>query len=331
PERNYTLFFPADTAVAQCGQMPAANLKREVLGCDVLGVFVQDKAALQPTGACLVVKRTYTVVNWCNYVDACGDPVQWAVVVPKDPRGDGPDGVGVFVKDQDPTDGVEEIYFDDNGNGLPDEAEKVSSLRYNNPANTPCASGIKGQIAWMFTQDIALPDTVKPTISFVQKLPDIPTNRQCMKTVELNILVQDDCSMLPDTGIVLGKKGVLALDSIQILPDTQFYPGGVRPLGKFVPDAKVTYLGNNNWSVKGEFPEGTHRLLVSATDPCGNQSLVTPIPVPVLDGGHLAFFAWEAVTGRPPAERALQILMAAGLAIILGLMVFGMMNDITCP
>lgn len=59
--------------------------------------------------------------------------------------------------------------------------------------------------------------------------------------------------------------------------------------------------------------------------------LVNLFPVPVLDGGHLAFFAWEAVTGRPPAERALQILMAAGLAIILGLMAFGMMNDITCP
>ena len=283
PERNYALFFPADTAVAQCGQMPSSNLRREVQGCDVLGVFVQDKATLQSGSACLVVKRTYTVVNWCNYVDACGDPVQWAVLVPKDPRMDGPDGVGVFVKDQDPTDGLEEIYFDDNGNGLPDEAEKVSSLRYNNPANTPCASGIKGQIAWMFTQDIAIPDTVKPTISFAQKLPDIPNTRQCTKAVELNIVVQDDCSMLPDTGIVLGKKGVLALDSILIWPDTQSYPGGVRPLGKFVPDAKVAYLGNNNWSVKGEFPEGLHRLLVRATDPCGNQSPVTTIPVSVLD------------------------------------------------
>lgn len=54
-------------------------------------------------------------------------------------------------------------------------------------------------------------------------------------------------------------------------------------------------------------------------------------PVPVLDGGHLVFHAYEAISGRPPSEKALRVLMAAGLAAILSLMVFAITNDLFCP
>ncbi len=59
--------------------------------------------------------------------------------------------------------------------------------------------------------------------------------------------------------------------------------------------------------------------------------LLNLFPVPVLDGGHLVFYAYEAVTGRPPSERALRVLMAAGLTLILALMLFALFNDIFCP
>jgi len=51
----------------------------------------------------------------------------------------------------------------------------------------------------------------------------------------------------------------------------------------------------------------------------------------VLDGGHLCFFAYEAVSGRPPSDRALKVLMSIGLTLVLGLMVFALSNDIFCP
>ncbi len=54
-------------------------------------------------------------------------------------------------------------------------------------------------------------------------------------------------------------------------------------------------------------------------------------PIPVLDGGHLAFYGFEAVAGRPPSERAMRILSTIGLALILGLMLFGVLNDLRCP
>ena len=60
--------------------------------------------------------------------------------------------------------------------------------------------------------------------------------------------------------------------------------------------------------------------------------LMNLFPIPVLDGGHLVFHAWEAVTRRPPSDRALRVLMAAGLSVLLTLMVWAVANDIfLCP
>ncbi|MFP4405064.1 RIP metalloprotease RseP [Rhodosalinus sp.] len=59
--------------------------------------------------------------------------------------------------------------------------------------------------------------------------------------------------------------------------------------------------------------------------------LLNLFPIPILDGGHLVFHAYEAVSGRPPSDRALQVLMGAGLALILSLMVFALTNDLFCP
>ncbi|MFI0395270.1 RIP metalloprotease RseP [Paracoccus jiaweipingae] len=55
------------------------------------------------------------------------------------------------------------------------------------------------------------------------------------------------------------------------------------------------------------------------------------LPIPVLDGGHLAFYAWEAVTGRKPSDRVMNALTALGLAAVITLMIFGLTNDLFCP
>ncbi len=53
-------------------------------------------------------------------------------------------------------------------------------------------------------------------------------------------------------------------------------------------------------------------------------------PIPALDGGHLVFYAYEAVTGKPPSDTALRLLMAIGITMILSLMVFSLGNDLFC-
>ena len=59
--------------------------------------------------------------------------------------------------------------------------------------------------------------------------------------------------------------------------------------------------------------------------------LLNLFPIPVLDGGHLVFYAWEAITGRPPSDAALRYLMAGGLTLMIALMIFAVTNDLFCP
>jgi regulator of sigma E protease len=59
--------------------------------------------------------------------------------------------------------------------------------------------------------------------------------------------------------------------------------------------------------------------------------MINLFPIPVLDGGHLVFHGYEAVTGRPPNLRVMNVMMMAGLAIVLSFMLFALFNDVFCP
>ncbi|MFZ5608898.1 MAG: RIP metalloprotease RseP [Pseudomonadota bacterium] len=52
------------------------------------------------------------------------------------------------------------------------------------------------------------------------------------------------------------------------------------------------------------------------------------LPIPVLDGGHLAFYAVEAVRGHPLSARAQEYAMLAGLMLVLVFFVFVTWNDL---
>jgi regulator of sigma E protease len=56
--------------------------------------------------------------------------------------------------------------------------------------------------------------------------------------------------------------------------------------------------------------------------------LLNLFPVPLLDGGHLLFYAIEAIRGRPLSERAQEMGFRVGLALVVMLMIFATFNDI---
>jgi regulator of sigma E protease len=60
-----------------------------------------------------------------------------------------------------------------------------------------------------------------------------------------------------------------------------------------------------------------------------NLAILNLLPVPMLDGGHLLFFAIEAVLGRPLSVRKREIAQQVGLALLMLLMVFALFNDLT--
>ena len=59
-----------------------------------------------------------------------------------------------------------------------------------------------------------------------------------------------------------------------------------------------------------------------------NLGLINLFPIPVLDGGHLLFYAAEAIRGKPLGQRAQEYGFRVGLALVLTLMVFATWNDL---
>ncbi len=60
-----------------------------------------------------------------------------------------------------------------------------------------------------------------------------------------------------------------------------------------------------------------------------NLGLVNLFPVPMLDGGHLAYYAAEALQGRPLAQRVQEYGFKVGFVILLTLMAFTLVNDLS--
>jgi regulator of sigma E protease len=59
-----------------------------------------------------------------------------------------------------------------------------------------------------------------------------------------------------------------------------------------------------------------------------NLGLINLFPVPMLDGGHLLFYLVEVLRGRPLGERAQEIGLRIGVALVVSLMVFVTWNDL---
>ena len=59
-----------------------------------------------------------------------------------------------------------------------------------------------------------------------------------------------------------------------------------------------------------------------------NLAFINLLPIPALDGGHLAFYAAEAVRRKPVGPRGQELAFRTGIALVLMLMVFVTINDV---
>ena len=59
--------------------------------------------------------------------------------------------------------------------------------------------------------------------------------------------------------------------------------------------------------------------------------LLNLLPIPILDGGFLMFFAYEAIRGKAPSERSMEIGFRIGLSLIATLSIFALYNDTARP
>lgn len=59
-----------------------------------------------------------------------------------------------------------------------------------------------------------------------------------------------------------------------------------------------------------------------------NLGLLNLFPIPMLDGGHLVFYAAEAIKGKPVSERTQEYFFRFGFACVMALMIFATLNDL---
>lgn len=59
-----------------------------------------------------------------------------------------------------------------------------------------------------------------------------------------------------------------------------------------------------------------------------NLGILNLFPIPVLDGGHLLFFGFEAISGRPVSDKIREVTQQIGVFLLLTLMAFVCYNDI---
>ena len=97
---------------------------------------------------------------------------------------------------------------------------------------------------------------------------------------------------------------------------------GIRPARELGGILRIGYYS-------GEIAEmGTWQWINFAALLSVNLGLVNLFPIPLLDGGHLVFYALEAVRGRPLTERIQEWGFRIGIAFVLSIMLFATWNDL---
>lgn len=106
----------------------------------------------------------------------------------------------------------------------------------------------------------------------------------------------------------------------------------LRALGQIVVGTRsATELGGivRIGAIAGDMAERGFISLITFTALLSiNLGLINLFPIPMLDGGHLAFYAAEAVRGKPISERVQEYAFKVGFVMLIGLMLFANINDL---
>jgi regulator of sigma E protease len=100
------------------------------------------------------------------------------------------------------------------------------------------------------------------------------------------------------------------------------YITGTRPAGELSGPLGIAQV-SGEVAREGFMPIVSLMVVLSI-----NLGLLNLFPIPMLDGGHLMFYAIEAVRGRPLGGRAQEFGFRIGLALVFSLMIYATLNDL---
>jgi regulator of sigma E protease len=102
----------------------------------------------------------------------------------------------------------------------------------------------------------------------------------------------------------------------------------LQKLGTQVPITMLGGPGTIAVAAGASASQGLSSLLIFLTMLSANLAVLNFLPIPLLDGGHMVFLAYEGIRGRPAPEKFVLALHTAGFVFIIGLMVFVIGLDI---
>jgi len=86
---------------------------------------------------------------------------------------------------------------------------------------------------------------------------------------------------------------------------------------------------NGNTTIPDQLKELSLRLLTIGASLSVALGVANLMPIPMLDGGHLVYYGYEAIVGRPLSQKKQEIGFQLGLAILFTLFVVLTLNDIS--
>jgi regulator of sigma E protease len=97
---------------------------------------------------------------------------------------------------------------------------------------------------------------------------------------------------------------------------------GRRPISDLGGPLKIAQISGQVASLG--LPDFVHLVALISI----NLGFINLLPVPMLDGGHLTFYAVEAIRRKPVSPRAIELAFRSGLVALMALMLFVTVNDL---
>jgi len=252
---NYEIRFPKDTTITYCENIDTAWLRKTA--CDSITVTHEDERLAPKGEECYRIKRTYHVINHCEW-----NGVAAPVVVSRDEDCDGNEGdENVWVLRR-----PNNAYLDRDsleGNLIPLAGTKGTSCDgTTNPDGFWKDTTSTGY--WIYTQYIHVIDTIKPEITFTAPTPFCTDSVPCEGFVSYPFVLNDNC----------------ILDSVAVRIQLDADANGT--IDATLSNNAVLRGEYPNYRIEGYFPIGTHEFIVRATDACNNFVTET-LPFEVVD------------------------------------------------
>jgi hypothetical protein len=264
PIREYNICFPKD-ASSDCKNPLVDTVLTDELACDILAVNVSDKRYDASDDECYKIFRTYTVIDWCAYNDACGDPMSEGhvyVVNRATFENYGKAPIYVLVRDEN-RDQNEEFYL--SKDLIP---KNTGDIQFTPPF---CEVSAEYYHSFMYTQIIKVYDSERPVVTGVRDtFCTSPT--ACTANIRKVVRIQDNCT----------NEVTLETQYLMIAPFQTLDAG--KMILYSTPRWSTKDLGNGQFEISvSNLPEGIHDLIVVGRDECGNLSAATRIPFVVKD------------------------------------------------